>query len=92
MNNYIEYIKVNLPDTEVSAAKGNGEGCWVLVTNEVKEMHDANFEGGFFAGILDNHSIYYPKLKAGTRIEFEMRGYKRPVAFYNKLQKYRDNN
>lgn len=78
-----EHIKVNLPLTEADYNTGNGEGVWVLVNAETKRDYDADLSGGGYIGILDNDSVYYPGLMAGTVFPFEMRGDKRPVADYH---------
>ena len=83
-----EYIKVNLPLTERDYSAGNGEGVWVLVDPKTKEAHDRDAAGAGYAGILCNDSCYYPGLKAGEMLPFEMRGENRPVAdFYGFLEK-----
>lgn len=80
-----EYIKVNLPGSKADESTGNGEGVWVLVNKPVKEDYDADARGGFYFGILDNDSCYWPGLNHGAVIPFEMRGDKRPVAPYEWL-------
>lgn len=80
-----EHIKVNLPDTQESYFSGNGEGVWVLVAPEVKQLHDEDARGGLSFGVLDNDSVYYPSLKHGEVIPFEWRGEKRPVAPFSYL-------
>lgn len=89
MGKYTEYIKVNLPNTQEESVSGNGEGCWFLVDQATKDVHDTDVEGGIYEGKLDNDSIYYPNLKAGEILQFEMRGKKRPVALYDHLQAFR---
>lgn len=76
----MEHIKVNLPRNKENFLSGNGEGCWVSVSEEVKEKHDAGYDGGIFEGILDNDSFYYPDLKCGAEVSFVMRGNNRPIA------------
>lgn len=80
-----EYIKVNLPDNKDSYTTGNGEGVWVLVSERVKEIYDQDAEGGYYFGILDNDSCYWPGLNHGAAIPFEMRGKNRPVVPYEWL-------
>lgn len=80
-----EYIKVNLPGSKADYLTGNGEGVWVLVNEHVKRAHDQDAEGGFYFGILDNDSCYWPGLNHGAAIPFEMRGTNRPVAPYEWL-------
>lgn len=80
-----EYIKVNLPGSEDSYKTGNGEGVWVLVSERVKEVYDQDAEGGYYFGILDNDSCYWPGLNHGAAIPFEMRGKNRPVVPYEWL-------
>lgn len=80
-----EHIKVNLPGSKADEGTGNGEGVWVLVNKPVKEDYDADARGGFYFGILDNDSCYWPGLNHGAVIPFEMRGDKRPVTPYEWL-------
>lgn len=89
MNQYTESIKVNLPNTLDSFITGNGEGCFVLVDENTKKDYDQDRGNNVRWGILNNDSCYYPNLKAGTLIPFEMRGCNRPVALYEALQEYR---
>lgn len=81
-------FKVNLPDTEEEYAKGNGEGCFALFDDKEADLYemDANGTGEV---ILDNDSIYYPKLKHGTKVPIEYRGNNRPVVPYSWLQQFR---
>lgn len=78
-----EHIKVNLPGSKADESTGNGEGVWVLVNKPVKEDYDADARGGFYFGILDNDSCYWPGLNHGAVIPFEMRGDKRPWCLTN---------
>lgn len=80
-----EYIKINLPGSEDSYKTGNGEGVWVLVSEQVKAIYDRDAEGGYYFGILDNDSCYWPGLNHGAAIPFEMRGKNRPVVPYEWL-------
>jgi len=81
-----EYIKVNLPPSEADYLRGNGEGVWVLVDSATKTDYNQDVSGKGYVGILDNDSLYYPELKAGDLLLFEMRGGYRPVAaFYEFL-------
>lgn len=80
-----EYIKVNLPGSEDSYKTGNGEGVWVLVSKQVKAAYDRDAQGGYYFGILDNDSCYWPGLDHGASIPFEMRGKNRPVVPYEWL-------
>lgn len=82
------YIKANLPDTLEKYESGNGEGCFFIVDQRTKDAYDNDETGGGYEGILDNDSIYYPKLKHGTRLPLEMRGTSRPVVPYEVLQQY----
>lgn len=77
-----KYIQVNLPLTEQEYLSGNGEGVWLEVDEETRKAYDAGTIGGGYSGILSNDSLYYPGLKCGTIIPFEMRGEFRPVADY----------
>ena len=72
----MKYIKVNLPANQEAYNSGNGEGVWCLVTEEVKKAHDADEEDTSYTAIIDNDSVYYPKLVHGTEIPIEMRGKK----------------
>lgn len=83
-----EYIKVNLPGSEDSYKTGNGEGVWVLVSEQVKAIYDRDAEGGYYFGILDNDSCYWPGLNHGAAIPFEMRGKNRPVVPYEWLEEW----
>lgn len=78
-----EYIKVNFPLTEEDFNRGNGEGMWVLVDAATKADYDKDATGKGYVGILDNDSLYYPGLKHGDVVPFEMRGESRPVADYH---------
>ena len=82
----MEYIKVNLPASPEAEKNGNGEGVFVLVTPEVKAAHDIDEAGTMYEGIIDNDSLYYPTLKHGSTIPFEMRGHFRPVTPFYWLQ------
>ena len=77
-----KYIKVNFPLTAEDFASGNGEGMFVLVDQKTKNAYDKDISGGRWVGILDNDSIYFPGLKAGAIVQFEMRGENRPVAIF----------
>ena len=84
-------IKVNLPSSEKAFEAGNGEGVWVIVSDEVKAAHDSDETGLICEGILDNDSIYYPDLLHGETIPFELRGDCRPVTPFTWLhEKYGD--
>ena len=76
----MEHIKVNFPICEKDFYSGNGEGMWVIVDDNVKKKYDNDDKGGSYTGILDNDSMYYPKLKVGAKVTFELRGKNRPVA------------
>lgn len=76
------YIKVNFPETADGFTMGYGEGMWVLVDDDTKAAHDTDKTGGHYVGILANDSIYFDDLVHGSIVHFEMRGDKRPVAFY----------
>lgn len=81
----MEYIKVNLPASQEAYNRGNGEGVWCLVTEDVKKAYDEDEEGTSYTAILDNDSVYYPELVHGTEMPIEMRGEYRPVVPYNWL-------
>lgn len=38
----MKYIKVNLPGSKEAYNRGNGEGVWCLVTEDVKKAYDAD--------------------------------------------------
>ena len=69
----IDHIQVNLPLTEQEYEDGNGEGVWVEVDERTRQAYDEDAAGSGYSGILSNDSIYYPDLKCGTVIHFEMR-------------------
>lgn len=73
-------IKINLPLTEADFTSGNGEGVWVEVGQKAKAAYDQDAIGAGYCGILANDSLYYPGLRCGEIIHFEMRGPFRPVA------------
>lgn len=83
-----EYIKVNLPASSEAYESGNGEGVWVLVNEHVKAAYDRDATGGYYFGILDNDSCYWPGLDHGAAIPFEMRGKNRPVVPYKWLAEW----
>ena len=83
------YIKANLPNSLEDYKTGNGEGCFFIVDQRTKDAYDKDISGVYYEGILDNDSIYYPKLKHGTLLPLEMRGAFRPVVPYEILQKFR---
>ena len=73
-------IQINVPTTKEDYVNGNGEGVWVRVDEETAEAYNNDSESRGFVGILDNSCSEYPDLVAGSKILFEMRGKKRPVA------------
>ena len=75
-----KFIRVNLPLTEQDYLSGNGEGVWVKVDESTRAAYDANLTGPGYCGVLDNDSLYYPRLACGAPIPFELRGQLRPVA------------
>ena len=76
----MQYIKVNFPRNNENYISGNGEGMWVIVDDETEKKYSDNEKGTLCFGTLDNDSTYYPELKAGTKVTFELRGENRPVA------------
>jgi len=74
-----KYIKVNIPLTEDDYHSGNGEGVWVEVDEDTRKAYDRDAIGLGYHGILANDSMYYPGLKFGDVIPFEMCGENRPV-------------
>lgn len=81
-----KYIKVNIPANEEGFREGFGEGVFVIVDEEVRKLYDEDDKGTICEGILDNDCLYYPELKHGARIPFEMRGDKRPVVLLSWLR------
>ena len=86
------YIKVNVPATEEAYKNGNGEGCFCIVSDEVKAAYDTDEDGTSYEGILDNDSCYYKGLYHGEKIPFEMRGSCRPVVPYEWLASHFERN
>lgn len=84
----MNHIKVNLPSTEQDYISGNGEGVFVIVSDEVKAAHDSDENGSSYTGILDNDSLYYIGLDHGTTVPFEMRGEFRPVVPFSWLTEH----
>lgn len=83
-----KYIKVNLPRTMRDHQSGNGEGIWIKVDEDTQTAYDQNESGAGYRGLLANDSLYFPDLKIGMEIPFELRGENRPVAdFPNFLSK-----
>ena len=72
-------IKVNFPRSARDLEDGSGEGMWVIIDPESKDIYDADTEGDIITGILDNDSMDNPDLVHGTPILCETRGYHRPV-------------
>ena len=68
----MEHIKVNLPSNEKSYLSGNGEGCWVLVNEDAFKAYENDENSTTYNGILDNDSIYYPGLLAGTKYRLKL--------------------
>lgn len=86
----MEYIKVNFPRNKENYISGNGEGMWVVADDETAKKYSANEKGTICFGSLANDSTYYPELKAGTKVTFELRGENRPVAVIDGfLEQYR---
>lgn len=81
-----KFIKVNIPMDDFSFEMGNGEGVWVIVDEDVRKLYDEDDKGTICEGILDNDCVYYPELKHGAKIPFEMRGDKRPVVLLSWLR------
>jgi hypothetical protein len=79
----VEHIKVNLPRDKEAYLLGNGEGIWVKVEPLVKKAHDRDDIDAVYSGILANDSVYYPSLKIGNKVVFELRGNNRPVALWD---------
>lgn len=83
---YIHLIKVNIPATNEAYIDGSGEGCWARVNDAGEEAYRTDADEGTFPAILDNDSVYYPKLTHGTEILVEMRGTNKPVVPYYWLE------
>ena len=75
----MEHIKANIPHSREEYEIGAGEGCFFLVSEDVKAAYDKDEAGTVYTGILDNDSIYYPGLNHGAELPLEMRGNMRPV-------------
>lgn len=88
MNND-KLIKVNLPRKYDDFVSGNGEGVWVEVDCSVLDSYNQNLFGGSYKGQLQNDSVYYPSLKCGSTIKFELRGEGRPVADIQYLSNFK---
>lgn len=88
----MEYIHVFLPASQEDYRNGDGELVWVLVTEDVKKAYyNTDEECTSYTAILDDDSIYYPKLVRGTEMPIEMRVEDIPVVPYNWLVKnYRE--
>ena len=78
-------IKANLPSSAAEYRVGAGEGCFFLVSDEVKKAYDTDEKGTTYQGILDNDSYYFKGLLHGETLPLEMRGDKRPVVPYTWL-------
>lgn len=85
---------VNVIDlSDIGAAredeKPKSKGIHIAVIEPAKDPYlkkvAPDARGGFYFGILDNDSCYWPGLNHGAVIPFEMRGDKRPVAPYEWL-------
>lgn len=85
-NQIVGVIKANLPNNEEAYRIGTGEGVWFLVDKETNDAYNRNARKGTYKGILDNDSVYYPKLVHGIVCPIEMRGNKRPVVPYQWLK------
>lgn len=55
------------------------------VDESTRAAYDRDAIGQGYHGILANDSLYYPELKCGDLIPFEMRGEKRPVADFSRF-------
>ena len=83
----MRHVKVNFPYDEAGFEHGNGEGMFVIVTDEVHaEVMDDSSRGVRLRGILDNDSIDRPFLVHGLEVEFVTRGEFRPVALMEGLE------
>lgn len=80
MHGLHESIKVAFPSTEDDFHAGVGERLRVLVGSGGKEAWRRGVKGDSWVGELDNDSIYYPTLKRGDLVEFELRGPRKAVA------------
>lgn len=83
-------IQVNFPLDIEKFKDGNGEGIWLEVDDKTQNLYTQNFHGGSFVGEMRNDSLYYPALKWGDTVPFEMRGDKRPVVFYKEFLESKD--
>lgn len=71
-------IKANLPTNKSEITTGNGEGMWVIVSEDCKKSYD-NDGTGEYTGILDNDSFFFPEIKHGIEVNISMRGKNRPI-------------
>lgn len=78
-------IKVNLPRNRDDFIGGNGEGVWVSVSEDVVQKDSDNLTNVKCIGKLENDSIYYPALKVGMEVIFELRGENRAVALIDEF-------
>jgi hypothetical protein len=85
------YAKVILPLTEDDFINGHGEWIYVKVSSgDMKVIKRGELTGGSYTGTVAGLSVTYPFLSTGDIINFEMRGYKMPVAFLNNIQRTKE--
>lgn len=84
----MEFIKANLTCSQEAYIHGAGEGCFFIVSEDVKAAYDNDEAGTTYTGILDNDSCYFKGLYHGEELPLEMRGEKRPVVPYDYLIKH----
>src|SRR3989338_11213572 len=81
------FIKGNVPKNWSFYHRGNGEGMWLIIDAETKEVYDHEPSSGTFFAYFANHCITFADLALKGRnfdgdiarsIEFEHRGKNRP--------------
>lgn len=85
----MERLRAFIPLTEKEYKKGYGEGCYFIVSAEVKAAYDKEETGTTYKGILDTDSMHYPELKQGQELPLEMRGIDSPIVPYKAIKKQR---
>ena len=77
-NKYL--IKANLPTNKSEITTGNGEGMWVIVSENCKKSYD-NDGTGDYKGILANDSLFFPAIEQDIEVNISMRGKNRPIIY-----------
>lgn len=83
-------IRVSLPLSREGFETGEGEKVWVAIDGKTRNAWASEVEGGTYSGLLISDSVFYPDLRQGDAIFFELRRGERPVAFIDGfLERYR---